>query len=1048
MSWLKKILGTPFSESVERFRETLVELKALQNESLEKSYEYRRIQQDWEPYKEGIEKGQVGKSVEALNEKYLVAVKNFEKSLQSLSDKQDIVRKGIVNQIIKEPRLLPLLFKDDFVSKGKYESLVCALVKGHEQGQISDAQLKLLTEFKKAKLAEDEEVYVRDDRTQYADTIIIDSQNRILFTIRNKQDDFCPGGYCLPGGHIEEGETPREAAQRELQEETGIEVQLHELVPCGEYVDNKSHIFYYCVQSDVEPVVLEEREQQQWEKVPYDEIDQKPLIMNLENNLKNIIAIPKAVMNPDADNAQKLYFDGKKFKKGAESVPYLKGLQESCAILKSSGECIVFNQDNTPEDNLVKAKLISKRIFVTRGGKTFLTTVWVNPFTGAVTEKRAAEKRELDETLKEDIMEGDMVKVKTSRGERAGIVECLVKTKVGAYIGFRTPEGKYSEAYLKSLKDIEVLPSAYTAGLYKDLRPLETEEPKKEEPEREEVTLKNLKSVDFSSLPTMGGSSETYLLERDGKKIFIKKEREGKTGHLKSEALADAAYWALGLNAAISEFHDIQDEKTGQVFPCKVSYYVEAPEFGSLRGGTRTTAIEEIRKGFAADCLFGNWDVIGANGDNILYSHTGGAIRIDNGSCFDYRAKGSKKSESDFLTSKVVAELDTMRSSDKAAPIVKEVFGSLTNEEICLQIDELSKNWDHLCNVLVSHGVNHLVFSALQTRFGAMKAWAEAERAMKAEEEKRRGIWDEPVKDSSMPSRVSEEYFKGWDTFDLKGPYELKEKLKKGIIRTEKEREEGYARAAKELGMSIGSYKAKLQELANSLCEKTFPGIVVHSEGGHEAFSKIFSKKMGRFKSLFEVKTGCGCTSLDSRARYESAVFGFPNDETLTPDLRPIYGCASNNSRGTYGSTEEGKRTAAHYGDVFCEVKKEKALQSATITMGDSLHSEDEYYPVPFGKPHFVMFKDMDSDYEIRNKIKAIEEYIEGSTKQIKAQGTYIEMQYHDMLKPSDIECVHCGLGKSSVTNSSISKVVNNLLELAHGEDGLKTKVDIFVNLE
>ena len=82
---------------------------------------------------------------------------------------------------------------------------------------------------------------------------------------------------------------------------------------------------------------------------------------------------------------------------------------------------------------------------------------------------------------------------------------------------------------------------------------------------------------------------------------------------------------------------------------------------------------------------------------------------------------------------------------------------------------------------------------------------------------------------------------------------------------------------------------------------------------------------------------------------------------------------------------------ASNYGDVFCEVKREKALQSGTLTMGDSLNSEDAYFPVPFGKPHFVMFRGMDGG-NAKENIEQIEGYISGSKKRISGQGTYVEM--------------------------------------------------------
>ena len=52
-------------------------------------------------------------------------------------------------------------------------------------------------------------------------TGILKCDDLFLIVRRSKNDDFYPGSWEFPGGHLEDGETLNEALKRELEEETG-----------------------------------------------------------------------------------------------------------------------------------------------------------------------------------------------------------------------------------------------------------------------------------------------------------------------------------------------------------------------------------------------------------------------------------------------------------------------------------------------------------------------------------------------------------------------------------------------------------------------------------------------------------------------------------------------------------------------------------------------------------------------------------------------------------------------------------------------------------
>lgn len=127
------------------------------------------------------------------------------------------------------------------------------------------------------------------DTVHTVDILVTDGQRRVLLVERGKEP--FKGKLVLPGGHIEPGESPAEAAIRELREETGLVVdpaRLHYLIdldasdrdPRGKYV---SHVYGISVPSavlesaragsDAARVVLRDRETVREDEMGFDHYD-------------------------------------------------------------------------------------------------------------------------------------------------------------------------------------------------------------------------------------------------------------------------------------------------------------------------------------------------------------------------------------------------------------------------------------------------------------------------------------------------------------------------------------------------------------------------------------------------------------------------------------------------------------------------------------------------------------------------------------------------------------------------------------------------------
>jgi hypothetical protein len=204
---------------------------------------------------------------------------------------------------------------------------------------------------------------------------------------------------------------------------------------------------------------------------------------------------------------------------------------------------------------------------------------------------------------------------------------------------------------------------------------------------------------ELTQVSSLGGSTGAMLMQdASGKKFVVKKGADA--AHLTNEAHADAAYKAAGLN--VPDFHVYQTPQG----PVKVAEFVEGDSLAKVMSSGDTAKIKkvkkELEKGFAADALLGNWDVIGLDKDNILIDKSGKVWRIDNGGSLNYRAQGAKKEEA---WGDLPVEIWTLRGKMLVnGKIVNqqtnELYGDLGYDKVVKQMRDLADKRDAILESL------------------------------------------------------------------------------------------------------------------------------------------------------------------------------------------------------------------------------------------------------------------------------------------------------------------------------------------------------------
>ena len=121
--------------------------------------------------------------------------------------------------------------------------------------------------------------------------IAVRKGDRTLLLKRGRTDPWMPGKWCLPGGAIDPGEGPFEGALRELDEEAGLCLSAHDILPLDVIEMDTTTVYVFTAKAPRERVHLRDGEHSEFRWVAPDEIHSlqtiplvKPILRSMNTN--------------------------------------------------------------------------------------------------------------------------------------------------------------------------------------------------------------------------------------------------------------------------------------------------------------------------------------------------------------------------------------------------------------------------------------------------------------------------------------------------------------------------------------------------------------------------------------------------------------------------------------------------------------------------------------------------------------------------------------------------------------------------------------------
>jgi mutator protein MutT len=150
-----------------------------------------------------------------------------------------------------------------------------------------------------------------------AAVIVRNDKGQVMLLRRGETAPWMPGKWNLPGGTVDPGESPQDAAIRETKEEVAIDVPKVDHVEAVQYPDGVAH-FFSAESFEGEPDMSWENDKMEW--VDPEKVGDYDLVPGIEQAVSKVTGVPPRSPTMDAEGVFKEFLE-KQYEGGKTKVP-------------------------------------------------------------------------------------------------------------------------------------------------------------------------------------------------------------------------------------------------------------------------------------------------------------------------------------------------------------------------------------------------------------------------------------------------------------------------------------------------------------------------------------------------------------------------------------------------------------------------------------------------------------------------------------------------------------------------------------------------------